>query len=238
MKKLLLILLFFFASYGYLNAQPEIPIVKAYANDYTQTLSAAQLNELNMSLKTFDDSTSNQLVVVIIPSLNGYPIEDYSHDLATKNKIGSQKNSNGVLLLIVKNDRKARIEVGYGLEGALTDATSNSIIRNEIAPFFKRQDYYNGIYVGINSIILATKGEYKAEPKQKKDHIGKFFPLLFFIIIIISLFFRRRGGGGFFYTGGGFGGGFGGGGFGGGDSGGGFSGGGGSFGGGGSSGSW
>jgi uncharacterized protein len=183
-------------------------------------------------------------VFVMISSLEGNALEDYSNTLAKKNKIGTKQN-NGVLFLIVKDDRKMRIEVGYGLEGALTDALSSSILRNEVAPFFKKQNYYAGISAGINSIILATAGEYKAPPvKKKKDHIGNFFPFIFIIIIGIAFMFRRRrGSGGFFFPGGfgSFGGGGGSWGGGGGSSGGdfgGFSGGGGDFGGGGSSGSW
>jgi len=237
-------------SCAFVNAQPEIPAVKSFANDFTGTLTAPQLDELNRRLKTFSDSTSNQLVFIMVSSLDGEPVESYSMKVAEKNKIGSKLN-NGILFLVAKNDRKMRIEVGYGLEGALTDALSSSILRNEVAPFFKKQNYFSGIYSGINAIILATSGEYKAPAaKKKKDYIGNFFPLIFILIIAFVFIFRgRRGSGGFFHPGGfgGFGGGsFGGGSFGGGSSWGGssggdfggFSGGGGSFGGGGSSGSW
>lgn len=242
MKKFLIIC-FILLGCVFINAQPDVSLLKSYANDFTGTLTPAQLSELNRRLKTFSDSTSNQLVFVMISSLEGNALEDYSNTLAKKNKIGTKQN-NGVLFLIVKDDRKMRIEVGYGLEGALTDALSSSILRNEVAPFFKKQNYYAGISAGINAIILATAGEYKAPPvKKKKDHIGNFFPFIFIIIIGLAFMFRRRrGAGGFFYPGGfgSFGGGgssWGGGGSSGGDFGG-FSGGGGDFGGGGSSGSW
>jgi uncharacterized protein len=232
MKKLFLFL--FLISIGFAQ-QPQLPELKSYANDFTGTLDQEQLSALNYRLQTFDDSTSNQLVLLIVPTINDYPLEEYANETAVKNKIGSKKNDNGILFLIVKDDKKIRIEVGYGLEGALPDALANSIIRNVVVPDFKRNDYYSGISNGINAIILATKGEYKAENKR---HSRNSFSGIIIIFFVLSSIFRggRRRGGGFFFPGGFGGGGFssGGGGFGGG----GFSGGGGGFGGGGSSGGW
>jgi uncharacterized protein len=235
------ILIFILA--GALNAQPEYYSLKNYANDFTGTLSNSELENLNRELKTFDDSTSTQIVLLMIRSLNGYPIEMYSQELAEKNGIGTKGNNNGVLLLVSLYDKKVRIEVGYGLEGALTDALSSSIIRNEIVPHFREGNYYQGIVSGLRSIIEATKGEYKE--KKDTDGSGRKFPfwLIIVLFILISTFGRGRGGGigsillwgalsGGRSSGGFSSGNFGGGGFGG------FSGGGGSFGGGGSSGSW
>ncbi len=239
MKSLFLFLLF--VSIGFAQ-QENLPVLKNYANDFTGTLTPDQLSELDYRLQTFDDSTSNQLVFLMIPTLNGYPLDEYSNETAIKNKIGTKKNDNGVLLLVVKDDHKARIEVGYGLEGALTDALSSSIIRNVMIPYFKQNDYFDGVSAGINAIILATKGEYKADKKaHSRDSYSGIFTLLFVLFFVISFFLRGGGrGGGFFYYGGGLGGFGGGGGFssGGGFGGGGFSGGGGDFGGGGASGSW
>lgn len=229
----------------FLKAQPEFPVLKNYATDLTNTLSSSELYTLNSALKIFDDSTSNQIVFLMIPSLDGYSLENYTYEIATKNQIGSKKNNNGVLFFVSKDDRKMRIEVGYGLEGVLPDALTSSIQRNEVRPYFKQGDYYSGIAAGINAIMGATRGEYKGERKDKSEK-GRGFPFIYIIILIIFItsIFRKggRGGGGILpwiilgsMTGGGRsrGGGFGGsGGFGG------FSGGGGSFGGGGSSGSW
>lgn len=232
----------FFILVGILYAQPKYYLLKNYANDFTGTLSEYELYSINQQLKLFDDSTSNQIVLLVINSLNGYPIEMYAQELAEKNGIGSKKN-NGVLLLIALDDKKIRIEVGYGLEGALTDALANSIIRNEIVPYFRDGDFYHGIVAGLNSIMKAAEGEYKE--KKKGNEEGEKFPfwIIVLIFIILSMLGRGRGGGlgSILLWGalsgssrsGGFGGvGFGGGSFGG------FSGGGGSFGGGGSSGSW
>jgi uncharacterized protein len=226
-------------------AQPEIPQLSLWANDFTNTLSPEELNGLNSKLKTYEDTTTNQLVSLMITSLDGYPLEDYSYQVSEKNKIGTKENSNGALLLVVKNDRKMRIEVGYGLEGVLPDALTSSIIRNEIAPFFRKNEYYAGINSGINAIIAAIGGEYKADYKEKSkgSYLSGFIVLMIIILIIFSFIPKSRrhiGSGGFTYRGGRWGNGGFGGGFGGGSSGGfgGFSGGGGSFGGGGSSGSW
>ena len=222
-------------------SQPEQPLLIQWVTDQTSTLSSNEISTLNHSLKTYEDTTSNQLVVLMIPTLNGYPMTMFTYDVSEKNKIGTEKNDNGVLLFIAKNDRKLRIEVGYGLEGALPDALASSIIRNEIVPYFKRDEYYTGIKNGIDAIISAIGGEYTSDKKPSED--GKPFSIisviLFIIIAIIVSIFRKGSGGGrgggFMYYGGGFGGsrsggssgGFGG-----------FSGGGGSFGGGGASGSW
>ena len=243
MKK---IIFFFLLPFVFLNAQVEFPVLKNYATDLTNTLSSSELNTLNSTLKSFDDSTSNQIVFLMIQSLNGYSLESYTYETAAKNQIGSKKNSNGVLFFVSKDDRKMRIEVGYGLEGVLPDALTSSIQRNEVRPYFKQGDYYSGIAAGLNAVMAATRGEYKGERKDKSEK-GRGFPFIFIIMLIIFItsIFRKggKGGGGGILpwiilgsmTGGGrsSGGGFGGsGGFGG------FSGGGGSFGGGGSSGSW
>lgn len=243
MKK---IIFFFLLPVFFLKAQIEFPVLKNYATDLANTLSSSELYTLNSALKNFDDSTSNQIVFLMIRSLDGYSLESYTYETAAKNQIGSKKNNNGVLFFVSKDNRKMRIEVGYGLEGVLPDALTSSIQRNEVRPYFKQGDYYSGIAAGLNAIMAATRGEYKGERKDKSEK-GSGFPFIFIIMLIIFItsIFRKggRGGGGGILpwiilgsmTGGGRsrGGGFGGsGGFGG------FSGGGGSFGGGGSSGSW
>ena len=228
----------------------QVPLLARYVTDQTGTLDAAQVNLLDARLRAFDDSTSNQVVVLMVPSIGDYPIEDYSLKVAEQNKIGQKDRNNGVLLLIAKDDRKMRIEVGYGLEGALPDILAGQIIRREINPHFREGDYFGGVSAGVDAIILATQGEYKAEKKSSRDKAGSIVPFIIFffdVFAIIRALFRPRRTifGGFGPTmwgtglggrrGGGFwGGGFGGGGFGGG----GFSGGGGSFGGGGASGGW
>lgn len=248
-SRIILLLIAVFVSSAY--SQISIPVLKNYANDQTGSLGSSELNTLESKLKLFDDSTSNQVVFLMMNTLDGYPLESFCYETATKNQIGSKKNNNGVLFFVAKEDRKMRIEVGYGLEGALPDALASSILRNEVRPYFKSGDYYAGVNAGLEAIILATKGEYKGEPKSKGKGTGFPFIVIVIIFIIIAALSGKggKGGGGGLLPllilssmggsrgRGGFGGGSswgggGGGGFGG------FSGGGGSFGGGGSSGSW
>jgi len=174
-------------------AQPQIPKLKMWATDLTNTLSQSELQDLNERLKSFQDTTSNQIVVLMIPSLENYPIEMLAEETATKNKIGTEKNDNGILLLIAKDDRELRLEVGYGLEGSVPDAIASSIIRNVIRPQFRDNNYYLGINDGINAIIAAIGGEYKAEDAD--DNGG--FPFVILVIIIIVVFSFMRGGGPF-----------------------------------------
>jgi uncharacterized protein len=234
--------------------------ITKYIVDETGTLTQSEMNSLLKKLEGFDKETSTQVVVYMISSLNGESIEDVSYKIAEKNKIGRKGKDNGVLVLIAKNDRMMRIEVGYGLEGVLTDAYTTQIRTKEMNPSFKAGNFYEGINKGVDAIIAVSKGEYKADnktnKKKNKDGSGLMclgfpvFVIIIFVFIFFSIFIsilrRIFGWGGRHYTGGsGWGGGgfFGGGGSswgGGGSSGGfgGFSGGGGSFGGGGSSGSW
>src|SRR5262249_20400290 len=100
------------------------------------------------------------IAILIVSSLDGTSLEDYSMDVATKWKLGTEKNDNGVLILVAVNDRKMRIEVGRGLEGALTDIQTNRIIRNEMAPAFRRGDYDGGIESAVQSVAAAIGGEY------------------------------------------------------------------------------
>ncbi|MDI6767717.1 MAG: TPM domain-containing protein [Bacteroidota bacterium] len=234
-------------------AQQDIPTVRQRVNDETGTLSKNEIRTLEKKVYDFENETSNQIVVLIVSSLTGYSLEDFTYRVAEKNKVGKKGRDNGILFFIAKEDREMRIEVGYGLEGVLTDALSSQIIRKVIAPRFNEGDFYGGIGDGLEAIIAATKGEFKSE--GNRNNIKTFSPL---IIILLIFFFgilpRIFGGGrrssigsqgyrsnfpwwwgGF---GGGSGGGFSGGSFGGGGGFGGFSGGGGSFGGGGASGRW
>ena len=211
-----------------------------YVNDYVGLLSLSAKDRLEGRLAEFEKATSNQVVVAIFASLEGGSLEDFSIKLAEKWKIGTKKHDNGVILLIFKSDRKVRMEVGYGLEGALPDVIANQIIQNDVVPNFRAGNFDAGVEKAVGDILLATRGEYAAPPPSD-DSAG--IKLLFFgFIILLYLFlllsrsgrtYSSRGlGGGFLYVGGSGGGRFGGGsgGFGGG--------GGGGFGGGGSSGSW
>ncbi|MFH1017229.1 MAG: TPM domain-containing protein [Pseudomonadota bacterium] len=229
-------------------AELAAPTLTRRVTDQTGTLSAAQIDQLESFLSEFETKTSNQIVALLIPSLEGREIREFGVDVAQKNKAGQKGKDNGALLLIAKNDRKISIEVGYGLEGVLPDAVCDQIIRHEITPRFRAGDYFGGIQAGLTSIANAAIGQYKTPERSRGSGnplaallLRMLFPLLFIILFLqaivrshrVSSGGYRRGPG---FWGGGFGG-LGGGGFGG-FGGGGFSGGGGSFGGGGASGGW
>ncbi len=225
----------------------ETPRLKRRVTDQSGSLSSSELNSIESALERFEQATSNQIAVLLVPSLGDESLEDYTLRVAENNGLGKKGRSNGVLLLIAKAERRMRIEVGYGLEGALPDAVCDQIIRRVIAPRFREGDFVGGVSAGVDAIMLATKGEFKGEPEHDRgsNKFSFIIPLVLFILFgFFSRFFtsgrRQYLGSRGSYTRGGWwmgGGGFGGGGFGGGG-GGGFSGGGGSFGGGGASGSW
>lgn len=165
-------------------------------NDYTNTLSADQINQLEQKLVLFDDSTSTQIAVVIIKSLEGYEIADYASRLGEKWGVGRDKKNNGIMLLVALDDHKVTIQTGYGVEGALPDAIARRIIENEITPNFKSSNYYQGLEKGTDAIIAYTKGEYKNDdPKDRKQSKGIPFGLIILIIIIIIAVISRGGGG-------------------------------------------
>jgi uncharacterized protein len=215
-------------------------------HDEAKVLSATFINNLENQLKQHEDTTSNQIAILVIPSLEGEPIEDYTLRVSEKWKLGQQGKDNGVLLFVAINDKRVRIEVGYGLEGVLPDALCNQIIRNELAPYFRQNDYEGGIQAAVNAIIAAIAGEYRADQSTSEGSKGggSILPFLIILVVIIIISRIRGGGGGNrgrgWSSGSGWfgGGGWSSGGGGGWSGGGGFSGGGGGFGGGGSSGSW
>ncbi|MDB5033768.1 MAG: beta-propeller domain of methanol dehydrogenase type [Chlorobi bacterium] len=252
---LLLLLPFVAAAQSPTSGTGQLPIPKLVTRvtDLAGTLTPEERISLERELKNYEDTTGNQMVVLIIPTLGSEVLEDYSLRVATANQIGQKEQRNGLLVLVAIAEHKIRIEVGYGLEGAIPDVTTALIRENEIAPRFRQGDYFGGLQAGLRALMLAGAGEYRAAPRSAApDGIGMGTIIMFLIIIFIVSSIIRRGGGGGRRGGGGSilpwiiasrgwggGGGWGGGSSGGGSSGGGgFSGGGGSFGGGGSSGGW
>ncbi len=215
-----------------------VPALSGRVNDYGAMISAPARAELETRLQQFEAAESTQIVILTIPSLQDEPIENFSIRVAESWKIGHKGSDNGVLLIVSRDDHKVRIEVGYGLEGRLTDLLAGRIVADEIAPAFKAGQFDAGFTKGVSSIIAAVHGEYKAKPQQngKKPSFPLLFIIFFFIYLVSQIFRGHRGGP---MASGGLGGGFFGGGFGsGGGGGGGFGGGGGGFGGGGASGDW
>lgn len=222
---------------------PEKPV--DYIHDTANLLTEDQKISLSLKLKVFEQETSNQIVVATFLSLESESLEDFSIRLAEKWKVGQKGKDNGIILLIFPNDRKLRIEVGYGLESVVPDTYASRIIEEKLKPNFRQKNFYAGIESAIEALMSATAGQYEPQRKvSSSKNIFRFFPIFIFIIILLSFianFFRALTGGGRTYRGRGSSGmswgsgsGWGGGSFGGGFSGGG----GGGFGGGGSSGSW
>jgi uncharacterized protein len=258
MRRILLFLVLLFGLAAPAAAQ-KFPPLTGRVVDTAGLMSPAQQQALTQKLANLEQASSRQLVVATVPDLQGYPLEDYGYKLGRAWGIGQKGANNGVILLVAKNDRKVRIEVGYGLEPILPDVFNQSVIDEKIVPAFKNGDYPGGINAGVDALIeqlqappeAAEKRAMAAGQKVHRAHgqSGSFVPLiiwwviLFFIILPLlrkrrKTYGRRHGGGVFVWgpTIGGWA--SGGGGWGSGGGGGGFSGGGGSFGGGGASGSW
>jgi uncharacterized protein len=251
---------------GAVRAALQFPTLSGRVVDEANLLSEAERQSLTEALKAHEEATGNQVVVVTLTSLQDTPIEDYGYQLGRAWGIGRQGKDDGALLIVAPNEKKVRIEVGYGLEGILTDAASRLIIERIILPSFRSGQFGPGIVAGTGAILKMLAGEAEPLPKQparSERQASSLVPLLmlavFFVLVWIA--YRNRGGGGgpgvgpggfgagrpygrrggrmippIVIGGGGLGGGWGGGS--GGGFGGGFGGGGGSFGGGGASGDW
>lgn len=141
----------------------DVPALTGRVVDLAQVLPVEVAASLTNDLEAHETKTSNQVVVLILPSLEGEPIESFSHLVSTTWKLGQKGTDNGVLLLIALRERKVRIEVGYGLEGTLTDLRSAHIIRQEIVPHFRAGDLSGGIAAGVQAILGTIEGTYKAE---------------------------------------------------------------------------
>lgn len=243
----------FFLSLMPADAAPQFPQLTGRVVDNANLLSPAMEISLTQKLEALETRTGRQLVVATVPSLDGYEIEEYANGLFRKWGIGDKKRNDGVLFIIAPNDRGVRIEVGYGLEGILTDALSSVIIQTQVIPKFRGGDFEGGVAAGTDALIeqltldapAAKARVAAAEQRQRGDEPG-FNPIIlifiaFFAFSVFGRMFGGRGGGlasalPFILLGGG--GGRGGWGGGGGFGGGGFGGGGGSSGGGGASGHW
>ena len=179
-----------------IETRPQPPTA---VNDFGNFLEPFQRQALEQKLRNYNDSTSSAIVIVTVPDLQGYDIAELALKYLRVWGIGAKEKNNGVLILVSKAEKKARIETGYGMEGVLPDILARQIIDNRMIPFFKENDYYRGFDNTIDAIIQAAAGEYKADPKaQKKGRpsIGTIVILAVIFFIIISLFSGRGGGGG------------------------------------------
>jgi len=180
-----------------LLAAPQFPALSGRVVDEAGLLSPQAVQSLTQLLAGHEQAAGNQVVVVTVKSLQGYPIEDYGYQLGRHWGIGQKQTNNGVLLIVAPTERKVRIEVGYGLEGKLTDALSHQIIQNLILPQFKAGHYEQGIVAGTRAIVDVLGGQYEAPPapKPRPTQQGG-YGWIFFVALglgqLVSIFTRRR----------------------------------------------
>lgn len=167
----------------------EIPAFQGYVNDYANLISPAAEQELTALLTAFDQSDSTQVAILTVDSLEGEDLEGFSIRVVDQWKVGQQGKDNGVLLLVAKQERKVRIEVGRGLEGVLTDLLSGRIIDQAIAPAFRAGQIDQGFVNGAQAIIAATRGEFKADPNARRSrHTGdKAPPIVSYLFVALLL---------------------------------------------------
>ncbi len=180
---------------------PERANPPRLVNDFAGILSAEQQNALERKLSKYNDTTSTQIAVVIENSIENDEVFDYSNRLAQAWGIGQKGKNNGLLIYVALQERKIRIQVGYGLEGSVTDAYSKRIIEEVIKPNFKQQQYYEGLDQATNYIIGALSGQFQGEPKSGGKLKGKSLFILLAVIFIIFYFLSKIRGGGNNYGG-------------------------------------
>ncbi|HUB89380.1 MAG TPA: YgcG family protein [Dyella sp.] len=178
------------------DQQPAVPKLTRHVTDLTGTLTPQQIDQLDAQLVNLEKQKGAQLVVLMVGSTQPDDLEDYSLQVSTANKVGRKGIDDGVLLLIAKNDRRVRIEVGYGLEGAIPDAAAARIIREYIAPKFRSNDYFGGISDAVGALTQLINGEPLPPPvrgnaeQHGSDTHGVFFVALFLLIMLRGIFGR------------------------------------------------
>ena len=195
LHRLPLLLLFIFLS-NWVIAQKAIPELWGQRiHDDAHVLKQETIDALEQRLKVYEDSTSNQIAILTIPSLDGEVLEEYSLKVAEAWKLGKKNKDNGVLLLIAVDDHEMRIEVGHGLEGVLTDAHSNRIIRNEMTPHFRKSEFDEGVTAAVDAMIKSIGGEYSADGDGDEwsttDILLLIGFILFFVLIIGYGFYKE-----------------------------------------------
>ena len=179
-------------------AAPKFPELIGRVVDQADLLSAGDVAELTAKLEALEAKSSDQLVVVTIPSLQGYPIEDFGYQLGRTWALGQKKANNGLLLIVAPNERKVRIEVGYGTEGIMPDALASNIITGTILPHFRRGDFAGGIKDGVNEIndaLLADPAEVAARAAKRNAPVTDITPFVImaiWIAIVIFMIWRSR----------------------------------------------
>ena len=189
MKKWLSLLIFFLWCLPYSAYGLEVPKLQGYVNDYAGMISSPAKSKIEEALRTFEQSDSTQIVILTVPSLEGENIEEFGIKVGEAWKIRKKGKDNGILFIVSKQERKIRIEVGYGLEGKLTDLTAGRIIDLVIKPRFKQEDYDGGFIAGVSSLIDATRGEFRAErrPARRGQRAISPFLSIFLFFAIFTL---------------------------------------------------
>jgi len=184
-----LLLLAPFAGAAQLAAPPAVPAI-ARVLDQTGTLSAEQKAALEKMLQEFEARKGSQIAVLMVPTTGGEPIEQYALRVAEQWKLGRKQIDDGALLVVAKNDRALRIEVGYGLEGVLTDAASKRIVSEIIAPRFKEGDFFAGLSTGVDRMIRVIGGEPLPPPAKLRpgamEGIGQSLPILLILAFVVG----------------------------------------------------
>lgn len=177
-------------------AQPSFPALSGRVVDTANLLDAATRTSISNTLEAHEAETTNQIVVVTVPTLEGYDIADYGVQLARHWGIGTEESNNGVVMLVAPNERKVRIEVGYGLEGALPDGLAGDIIRRQILPEFRTSNFSAGITQGVSAVLQAIDGEYDYDPSAQSDNPSSYLkaavPIVFIGLMFISTLANRR----------------------------------------------
>lgn len=193
---LLLVVLFAVQGIGNLTYAQKFPAKpEGFVNDYAHILTSYQVQELDQKLSTYRDTTSNEVAIITVNSLQGYPIDEFSLKVLDTWKIGQHKKRNGILIFVAPNQHKMRIEVGYGFEGVLPDIVAGHIINNIMKPYFKRGDYYDGLNQAVNAIMKIVAGTYKSSPKKSSSsgsHLA--FPILLIIAAVLYYFIIKKDG--------------------------------------------
>ncbi|HSI45475.1 MAG TPA: YgcG family protein [Methylophilus sp.] len=173
----------------------EIPPLSAAVTDLTQTLSAEEQTALNEKLSQFSQQTGSQIAVLILPTTQPEDIAQFGIRLADAWKIGREKQDDGVIVIVAKQDRKMRIEVGYGLEGAIPDAVAKRIVAEQLSPAFKQGQFYQGLHVATDSLIKLIQGEQLPAPAKGQAAAGQqglmhWLPILMFAAIFLGAILR------------------------------------------------
>ena len=176
--------------FAFAAAQVPVPPLTGHVTDQTGTLTPQQMATLEQTLTAFEARKGSQLAVLMVPSTTPEEVEQYALRVAEKWKLGRKKVDDGAILVVAKNDRAVRIEVGYGLEGALNDLTSKRIISETILPRFKAQDFYGGIAAGVGQMISVVDGERLPEPSNAPTrnigNVQQYAPVLFILALAVG----------------------------------------------------